>query len=87
MIVTDEFLRKNNLKFDSDISVAPANVALGHKPKYETFIEGGRVYFRVGVQKFTLDYEGDEDDLDASLEWMREMLHRALDRLAKGETE
>ena len=87
MIVTDEFLRKNNLKFDSDISVAPANVALGHKPKYETFIEDGRVHFRVGAQGFTLDYEGDEDDLEASLDWMREMLQRALDRLAKGGTQ
>lgn len=53
--------------------------------KYETFIEGGRVYFRVGGQQFMLDYEGDEYDLEASLEWMRKMLQKALDNLAKGE--
>ena len=57
------------------------------KEKYEVYVEDNRVKFRIGVQGFTLDYQGDEDDLPASLNWMREMLQRALDRLAKGETE
>ena len=53
-----------------------------NKPKYKTFIEDGRVKFQVGVQGFTLDYQGDDDDLAPSLEWMREMLDRALGQLA-----
>lgn len=57
------------------------------KEKYEVFVEDNRVKFRIGVQGFTLDYEGDEDDLEASLDWMREMLDNALSQLAKGETE
>lgn len=57
------------------------------KIEYETYIENYKVKFRIGVQGFTLDYEGDDDELDDSLEWMREMLQRALDNLAKSETE
>ena len=57
------------------------------KEKYEVYVEDNRVKFRIGVQGFTLDYEGDEDDLPASLDWMREMLDNALNRLVKDETE
>ena len=57
------------------------------KVHHVTFIEDGQVKFHIGPQGFTLRYEGDEDNLDASLEWMRQMLQEALDRLAKGKQE
>ena len=79
-------LRKDGNLYDELVDLRTDERRTGiSKLEYATFIEAGQVKFHVGVQGFTLDYKGDEDDLSASLEWMRQMLQDAIDNLAKGE--
>jgi len=56
--------------------------------EYETYIQGDRVMFKVGVQSFAIDYTPeDENEIgkEEALEWMRHLLDKALWKLSKGE--
>ena len=61
---------------------------MNYPDDWETTIEHGKVWFRIGCQSFSLDYQPENTkDMTAEdqLEWMRKLLQHALEDLARGE--